>query len=121
MIDAYGHLHDIDIIDPSPCLTHCPERGGGQSLSAEVVGGPATDYYGPIPPNNSPPADLTGATLCRSEASYGTAFGGTNGSAGHLDTMAIAASSPTCRARSRQAYPPAAATRPRAIRSARGR
>ena len=87
VIDVYGHLHDIDIMDPNPCPTHCPERGGGQSLSAEVVGGPPTDYYGPNPPNNSPPADLTGATLCRSEAGYGTPFGATNGSAGHLDTM----------------------------------
>jgi hypothetical protein len=86
VIDAYGHLHDIDIVDPAPCQTHCPERGGGLALSAEVVGGPDSDYYGPNPPSNSPPADITGATLCRSEAHYGTAFGATNGSAGHLDT-----------------------------------
>jgi hypothetical protein len=86
-IDLYGHLHDVDIIDPNPCPVHCPERGGGLALSAEVRGGPATDYYGPSPPNNTPPADLTGATMCRSEAHYSTAFGNANGFAGHLDTM----------------------------------
>jgi hypothetical protein len=87
VINAWGHLHDIDIIDANPCLTHCPERGGGIALSAEVRGGPASDYFGPIPPNNPPPSDLTGATLCRSEANYGTSYGLAHGGAGHLDTM----------------------------------
>jgi hypothetical protein len=87
VINAWGHLHDIDIIDSNPCQTHCPERGGGIALSAEVRGGPASDYFGPIPPNNPPPADLTGATLCRSEANYGTSYGLAHGGAGHLDTM----------------------------------
>jgi hypothetical protein len=86
VIGFSGHLHDIDIIDPSPCPTHCAERGGGIALSGEVRGGPASDYFGPIPPNNPTPADLTGATLCRSEAIYGTAYGATQGGAGHLDT-----------------------------------
>ena len=35
----------------------------------------ASDYFGPVPPNNPPPADITGATLCRSEAYHGTSFG----------------------------------------------
>jgi hypothetical protein len=87
VINAWGHLHDIDIIDSNPCQTHCPERGGGIALSAEVRGGPSSDYFGPIPPNNPPPADITGATLCRSEGSYGTSYGLSHGGAGHLDTM----------------------------------
>ena len=38
------------------------------------------------PPDNPPPADLTGTTLCRSEGYYGTPFAGTQWK-GHLDTM----------------------------------
>jgi hypothetical protein len=87
VISAWGHLHDIDIIDSNPCLTHCAERGGGIALSGEVRVGPSSDYFGPIPPNNPPPADITGATLCRSEANYGTSYGLAHGGAGHLDTM----------------------------------
>jgi hypothetical protein len=87
VINAWGHLHDIDIIDPTPCQTHCASEGGGVALSAEIRSGPASDYFGPIPPNNPPPADITGATLCRSEANYGTSYGLANGGAGHLDTM----------------------------------
>ena len=86
VIDAAGHLHDIDIIDPSWCPTHCPERGDPIALSVEQVGGSGSTYYGPVPPNNTPPSDITGATLCRSEANHGTAFGAGNGSNGHLDT-----------------------------------
>ena len=86
LIGMNGHLHDIDIIDPSWCPTHCASRGGAIALSAELVGGSASTYYGPIPPNNAPPADITGATLCRSEANHGTSFGAANGSNGHLDT-----------------------------------
>ena len=58
-------------------------------MSAEIVGGPSGDYFGPIPPNNSPPATLTGATLCRSEGYYGTSWAGRRGNQwrGHLDTM----------------------------------
>jgi hypothetical protein len=66
-----------------------PGQGRGIAVSAEIREGPASDYFGPVPPNGSPPADLTGATLCRSEASYGTAFGLANGSMGHLDTMSF--------------------------------
>jgi hypothetical protein len=87
VINTWGHLHDIDIIDPTPCQTHCAADGGGIALSAEVRSGAAGDYYGPLPPNNPPPADITGATLCRSEANYGTSYGLANGGAGHLDTQ----------------------------------
>ena len=89
VIGINGHLHDVDITNASPCPDHCPAQGHGIATSAEIVGGPASDYYGPIPPNNSPPADLTGATLCRSEGYYGTAWAiaGGNQYRGHLDTM----------------------------------
>ena len=85
-----GHLHDVDITNASPCPDHCPAQGHGIALSAELIGGPSGDYYGPIPPNNSPPADLGGATLCRSEGYYGTPWATTtqgNQYRGHLDTM----------------------------------
>lgn len=87
MIAISGHLHDVDITDATPCDTHCPEQGGGIAVSAELVGG-AADYYGPVPPDNPPPADLTGTTLCRSEGYYGTPFAGTQWK-GHLDTMSV--------------------------------
>jgi hypothetical protein len=86
IIGMNGHTHDIDIITPSWCQTHCASRGGAIALSAELVGGNASTYFGPIPPNNAPPSDITGATLCRSEANHGTAFGAGNGTNGHLDT-----------------------------------
>jgi hypothetical protein len=89
LIGTSGHLHDIDIIDPNFCSVHCTERGGAIALSLEQVGGSNSTYYGPIPPNNPPPSDITGATLCRSEANHGTAFGASNGSNGHLDTDSI--------------------------------
>ena len=82
-----GHLHDIDIIDPNPCPVHCPSRGDPIALSAELVGGSSSDYFGPIPPNNPPPADIAGATLCRSEAFHNTTAGTTLRANGHLDTM----------------------------------
>jgi len=85
MIAISGHLHDVDITSAVHCDTHCPAEGGGIATSAELVGGPST-YYGPVPPNNPPPASLTGTTLCRSEGYYGTTFAGTNWK-GHLDTM----------------------------------
>ena len=81
-----GHLHDIDIIDPNPCGVHCASKGEAIALSAELVGGSASEYFGPLPPNNPPPADIAGSTLCRSEANHGTSFGAGNGSNGHLDT-----------------------------------
>jgi hypothetical protein len=87
VINAWGHLHDVDIMDPTPCQTHCASDGGGIALSAEVRGGPSSDYFGPVPPNNPLPSDITGATLCRSEGNYGTSYGLANGGAGHLDTM----------------------------------
>jgi hypothetical protein len=87
IIGMSGHLHDIDIIDPSPCAVHCSSRGEAIALSAELVGGDGNDYFGPVPPNNPPPADITGATLCRSEAYHGTAFGTAIGANGHMDTM----------------------------------
>jgi hypothetical protein len=85
MIAMAGHMHDVDILSSAPCTPHCAAEGGGIAVSAEVVGG-APSYYGPVPPNNPPPADLTGTTLCRSEANYGTPFAGTQWQ-GHLDTM----------------------------------
>jgi hypothetical protein len=85
MVAIAGHLHDVDITNASPCDTHCPAKGGGIAVSAELVGGP-NSYYGPVPPNNPPPASLTGTTMCRSEGYYGTPFGGTEWK-GHLDTM----------------------------------
>jgi hypothetical protein len=85
MIAISGHLHDVDITNPTPCDIHCPEQGGGIAVSAELVGGAST-YYGPVPPNNPPPATLTGTTMCRSEGYYGTPFAGTQWK-GHLDTM----------------------------------
>jgi hypothetical protein len=86
MIGIGGHLHDVDITNASPCTNHCPEKGHGIAVSTEIVGGNSNDYYGPIPPNNPPPASLTGATMCRSEGLYGTAWAGTR-YRGHLDTM----------------------------------
>ena len=85
MVAISGHLHDVDITSASPCDTHCPAEGGGIATTAELVGGP-NSYYGPVPPNNPPPADITGTTLCRSEGYYGTPFAGTQWK-GHLDTM----------------------------------
>ncbi len=55
-----GHMHDVDITGQGACLDHCAAEGGGIATSAELVGGPASDYYGPNPPNNPPPADITG-------------------------------------------------------------
>jgi hypothetical protein len=86
LLGMAGHLHDIDIIDPNPCPVHCPERGDPIALSAELLGGNGNEYFGPIPPNNPPPSDITGATLCRSEAYHGTSVGTTLRANGHLDT-----------------------------------
>jgi hypothetical protein len=85
MIGMAGHLHDVDILSSTPCTPHCAAEGGGIAVSAELMGAPPS-YYGPVPPNNPPPADLTGTTLCRSEGNYGTPFAG-NVWQGHLDTM----------------------------------
>jgi hypothetical protein len=89
VIAINGHLHDVDITNANPCADHCPAQGHGIAVSAEIAGGPGSDYFGPVPPNNSPPSDLTGATLCRSEGYYGTswAVAGGNRWRGHLDTM----------------------------------
>jgi len=87
IIAMSGHLHDIDIIDPSPCSVHCASRGEAIALSAELLGGPSGDYFGPIPPNNPPPGDITGATLCRSEGHHGSSVATTMRANGHLDTM----------------------------------
>jgi hypothetical protein len=74
-----------------PCPTHCATKGGGIAVSAELRGGPSNDYFGPSQTNNPTPPDLTGATLCRSEANYGTVFDGSTFDglqwSGHLDTM----------------------------------
>ena len=87
MIAISGHLHDVDITNSTPCLNHCAAQGGGIAVSAELVGG-ANTYFGPVPPNNPPPASLTGTTLCRSDGYYGTPYGGTRWR-GHLDTMSV--------------------------------
>ena len=86
MIGMSGHLHDVDITNSAPCTQHCPEKGHGIAVSAEVVGGDSNTYYGPVPPNNPPPASLTGATMCRSEGIYGTPWAA-NRFREHLDTM----------------------------------
>jgi hypothetical protein len=85
MIAISGHLHDVDITSANPCDIHCAAEGGGIAVSAELVGG-ANTYFGPVPPDNPPPADLTGTTICRSEGYYGTPWAGTEFK-GHLDTM----------------------------------
>jgi hypothetical protein len=88
MIAISGHLHDVDITSgAAACDIHCANEGGGIAVSAELVGG-ANTYYGPVPPNNPPPADLTGMTLCRSEGYYGTAWAAGQWK-GHLDTMSV--------------------------------
>jgi hypothetical protein len=85
-IGMAGHMHDVDVTNSQPCVQHCPEKGHGIAVSAEVLGGDANTYFGPIPPNNPPPASLTGTTLCRSEGYYGTPWAGTRWR-GHLDTV----------------------------------
>jgi hypothetical protein len=89
LIAMTGHLHDVDVTSASPCPDHCPAQGHGIALSAEIKNGNSGDYFGPIPPNNSPPADLTEATACRSEGYYGTSWAAGEGNPwrGHLDTM----------------------------------
>ncbi len=86
MIGMSGHLHDVDITNAAPCTNHCPEKGHGIAVSLELVGGNSNDYFGPLPPNNTPPASLTGATICRSEGIFGTPWAGGR-YRGHLDTM----------------------------------
>jgi len=93
LVSISGHMHDVDITGPGSCVNHCPAEGLGIAVSAELVGGSASEYYGPNPPTRngtptSPPADLTGATLCRSEGYYGTPFGASQW-AGHLDTVNV--------------------------------
>jgi hypothetical protein len=91
LIAISGHSHDVDITTPPYCDPHCTDRGGGIAVSAELRGGSGSTYYGPSPTNRTPPAELTGATLCRSETRFGTAWaGGSTGPwKGHLDTMSI--------------------------------
>src|SRR6185312_10418564 len=48
------------------------------------VGGPSSVYFGPLPKPAHP--GLNGATLCRSNAHYGTAYGALVAANGHLDT-----------------------------------
>ena len=80
-----GHLHDVDIT-PEPVREPLSRRRATGSPSRPSWWAAGTDYFGPIPPNNSPPASLTGATMCRSEGYYGTAVGRPQWR-GHLDTM----------------------------------
>jgi hypothetical protein len=86
LIGMAGHMHDVDTTNSAPCLNHCPEKGHGIAVTAELVGGDSNTYFGPLPPNNPPPGSITGATLCRSEGNYGTTWAGTRWR-GHLDTV----------------------------------
>jgi hypothetical protein len=96
-----GHTHDIDFAEAG-CTTHCPNKGGGYAVTAEL--NPATassTYYGPNPatypfplpppaPYPTPPilpTDRTGVTLCRTEGKYGSSVNSTMKAAGHLDTV----------------------------------
>ena len=102
--------------------TTVPTLGHGIAVSAELVGGNSNDYFGPIPPNNPPPASLTGATLCRSEGYYGTAWAGTRYPRPPRHDE-LSAGSPARRDSDRAGRGLArrtANTRPRAIRSASG-
>ncbi len=91
LIAISGHSHDVDIMTPPYCDPHCVSRGGGIAVSAELVGGTASTYYGPSPTNREEPTDLTGSTLCRSETRFGSSWsGGATGPwKGHLDTMSL--------------------------------
>ncbi len=91
LVGISGHMHDVDITGPGACTNHCANEGNGIAVSAELVGGP-TDYYGPNPPTNngtptSPPSDLTGTTICRSEGYFGS-FNPTEWRS-HLDTVSL--------------------------------
>src|SRR6185503_2185852 len=86
MIGMGGHMHDLDVTNAAPCTNHCPEKGNGIAVTGELLGGNSGDYFGPIPPNNAPPASINGATMCRSEAYYGTPCAGTRYRV-HLDSM----------------------------------
>ena len=100
-----GHFHDIDYAEPG-CTVHCPDKGGGYALSAELnPSTPSSTYYGPNPktypfvlPSPNPsgyttpplaPTDLTGTTLCRTEGKYGSSVGSTMRANGHLDTISL--------------------------------
>ena len=48
-----GTMHDVDITGPGACTNHCPTRAAGIAVSAELVGGSPSDYYGPNPPNGT--------------------------------------------------------------------
>ena len=102
-----GHQHDLSAMEMG-CMMDaslCPNHGGGVAISAELVGGPSSVYFGPSPPTGGLPSDLTGSTICRSEDRYYTAFGEENGFNGHLDTM-TACGLRSARARGNEAYPP---------------
>jgi hypothetical protein len=88
IIGIGGHQHDLSAMEME-CMEAemCPEHGGGIAISAELVGGQQSEYYGPQPPTGGVPEGLTGGTICRSEDRYFTPFGMENGYMGHLDTM----------------------------------
>jgi hypothetical protein len=105
LLGMSGHSHDVDVTGPGACAPspHCPEKGGGVAVSAELrsdngintgtTGRIAGPYYGPTGAATGPvPSDLPAGsttTLCRSKNNYGTGWAG--GAAGpwegHLDTM----------------------------------
>ncbi len=102
-----GHQHDLSamVMECMMDASLCPNHGGGVAISAEVVGGPSSTYFGPEPPTGGLPSDLTGSTICRSEDRYYTAFGVENGFMGHLDTM-TGCGLHSAKARGNEAYPP---------------
>ena len=121
-----GHMHDVDITGPGP--VHQPLRRGGQRhrrlgragrrpgdrLLRARIRRPQRSH--------SPPADITGATMCRSEGYYGTAVRRARSGRATSTPSACAGSQPTSRpAPSRRPIPPAAHGRRRtATRSAPG-
>ena len=88
VLDIAGHLHDIDIIDPNPCTTHCAERGGGSGALGRGGRRPGGRLLRPDPPEQ--PSALRhhgrhavplGGLLRHLLRRRATAVGG------HLDTM----------------------------------
>ena len=77
---------------PGRAPTTAPLRATASRSRPSSSAATPTTTSAPLRPNNAPPADLTGATMCRSEGRYGTAWAtGTQGNAfrGHLDTISV--------------------------------
>ena len=110
--------HELDARAP----TTARRRGTASPCRPSWWAATATTTSGPFPPNNSPPASLTGATLCRSEAYYGTPWAGTQipRPPGHDEPMRDHHGPPADRTGGGLARPAASCRRP-AIRSTPGR